>query len=87
VYTVVTTRAIAGDMARYEDNTFEELGFVGLGTIRPITDEDEATRLVYACFDGDTDTTLRFRFRFTGEPETERWLSFGVRVETEEVDK
>ena len=82
MYTVVTTREIAKEMSRYEESTCMEMEFVRLGRIKPTTNEAEATKWVTDTFGADQlDNLLEYRFTFTGEPETERWLSFGVRPE------
>jgi len=85
VYTVVTTREIAKEMSRYEGSTCTETEFVRLGRIAQITDEEYATKWVTDTFGADQlDNFLEYRFVFEGEPETERWLSFGVRPEVVE---
>jgi len=83
-YEVVTTKAIAEEMARYDEAEFEELEFIALGRIKPITDELEAIHVVTTRYGEDSlDSMLHYRYRFTSEylPSKKRWASFGVRVE------
>jgi len=80
-YEVETTRSTVEEMARYDEHTYQQLHFVGLGILNPITNEGEA---IARCRDQDeVNSRLIYRWHLTGDssPTAERWLSFGVKVE------
>lgn len=83
IYHVITSRSVVDEMARYDGARAEIGEFVGLGSIRPVTDEAEARA---KCRDeAERDTRLLFHWRLTSDraPCICRWASFGVGVRQE----
>jgi hypothetical protein len=80
-YYVETTEDIVLEMARYDTAAIESAEFVRLGTLNPITDEQEARdKCISIGFEPHNKLIYRWVLVSQYPPTVERWASFMVQV-------